>query len=172
MDKKTILAIILITLVVTISMVIQGTMYSRETATANSTETEQTVNETTATTSASEAAKSMEFVVASTNQSAEKFFLETDLYRIEFDPVGASISSLILKEHFDADGEGVDLIFKGEDDSNAFLMYWGDDRSNPILDTFSYAVEGNKVVFMNNYTASSGENFTVVKTFEFKDGES
>ena len=171
MDKKTILAVILITIVITVSMVIQGTMFSNNTTTENTTSTEQTVAESTSSTATAEAAKTTAVVPSSLNKSTEKFLIETDLYVIEFDPVGASISSLMLKEHADADGEHVDLVFRGDDDHNAFLMYWGDDFKTPVLDTFSYAVEGEKVIFTNDYTASNGAKFTVIKTFEFKDGE-
>ena len=171
MDKKTILAVVLITIVVTVSMVIQGTLYNRNASTSAITETEQTVQKTETLSSAAETKKSNEIVAISSEKSSEKFLLETDLYEVEFDPVGASISSLMLKEHADADGERVDLIFNGETDNNAFLLYWGDDRNAPVLDTFSYAVEGKKVVFANEYIGSSGERFTLIKTFEFKDGE-
>ncbi|MBO4394177.1 MAG: membrane protein insertase YidC [Spirochaetales bacterium] len=171
MDKKTILAVILITIVITVSMVIQGTMFSNNTTTENTTSTEQTVAESTSSTATAEAAKTTAVVPSSLNKSTEKFLIETDLYVIEFDPVGASISSLMLKEHADADGEHVDLVFRGDNDHNAFLMYWGDDFKTPVLDTFSYAVEGEKVIFTNDYTASNGAKFTVIKTFEFKDGE-
>ena len=171
MDKKTILAVILITIVITVSMVIQGTMFSNNTTTENTTSTEQTVAESTSSTATAEAAKTTAVVPSSLNKSTEKFLIETDLYVIEFDPVGASISSLMLKEHADADGEHVDLVFRGANDHNAFLMYWGDDFKTPVLDTFSYAVEGEKVIFTNDYTASNGAKFTVIKTFEFKDGE-
>ena len=173
MDKKTILAVVLITIVITVSMVLQGTLFSNNTAAENTTSTEQTVAESTssAATTTAEETKTTAVVPSSLNKSAEKFLIETDLYVIEFDPVGASISSLMLKEHADADGEHVDLVFRGENDHNAFLMYWGDDFKNPVLDTFSYAIEGEKVIFTNDYTGSNGEKFTVIKTFEFKDGE-
>ena len=42
MEKKTVLAIILITLVLTVSMVIQGTMFTNNTASTATAETEQT----------------------------------------------------------------------------------------------------------------------------------
>ena len=103
MDKKTILAVILITIVITVSMVIQGTMFSNNTTTENTTSTEQTAAESTSSTATAEAAKTTAVVPSSLNKSTEKFLIETDLYVIEFDPVGASISSLMLKEHADAD---------------------------------------------------------------------
>lgn len=173
MDKRTILAIVLVVIVITVSMVIQTTLFS-----GNSTQTTATATSAAETTEAAASTASIlsksevkDIVAKSTNNSKEKFTYETDLYEITFDPVGASISSLMMKEHADADGNHVDIVFKGDDGNNAFLMYWGDDLNNPILDTFSYTVQGKKVIFSNTYGTSSGQEFTIVKTFEFKDGE-
>ena len=173
MDKRTILAIVLVVIVITVSMVIQTTLFS-----GNSTQTAAAATSAAETTEAAASAASAlsksevkDIVAKSTNNSKEKFTYETDLYEITFDPVGASISSLMMKEHADADGNHVDIVFKGDDGNNAFLMYWGDDLGNPILDTFSYTVQGKKVIFSNTYGTASGQEFTIVKTFEFKDGE-
>ena len=175
MEKKTVLAIILITLVLTVSMVLQGTMFTNNTAATATAETEQTQSTPVSETDASKQDAVIERKAIASSSSAvksvEKFSYETDLYEITFDPVGASIYSMKMREHADADGDHVDLLFKGENGHNAFLMYWGDDFANPILDAFSYTIDGKKVIFSNDYTGASGEKFTVIKTFEFKDGE-
>ena len=172
MDKRTILAIVLVVIVITASMFIQATLFSgndtsQNTSSASTAGTTETSSEVSALTEEKVSA----IVSKSSAASAEKFTLETNLFEITFDPVGASISSLMMKEHADAYGNHVDIIFNGEDGNNAFLMYWGDDLSNPIMDTFSYVVEGNKVIFTNSYKTSSGQSFTIVKTYEFKDDE-
>ena len=172
MDKRTILAIVLVVIVITASMFIQATLFSgndtsQNTSSASTAGTTETSSEVSALTEE----KVSTIVSKSSAASAEKFTLETNLFEITFDPVGASISSLMMKEHADAYGNHVDIIFNGEDGNNAFLMYWGDDLSNPIMDTFSYVVEGTKVIFTNSYKTSSGQSFTIVKTFEFKDDE-
>jgi len=174
MDKKTILAIVLVVLVITISMMIQTNLFSNQAAAAQNTaetQSQETAVQTEQTTVVGEEKSTAIISSAAKNTSSEKFMFETDLYEIEFDPVGASISSLMLREHADADGERVDIVFKGENGHNAFLLYWGDDLSNPVLDTFSYVVDGQKVIFTNDYTDPNGHKFTVVKTYEFKDGE-
>ena len=173
MDKKTILAIVLAVLVITISMMIQTNLFSNQAAAAQTTaETQSQETAVQTEQKAVEEEKSTAIVSsAAKNTSSEKFMFETDLYEIEFDPVGASISSLMLREHADADGERVDIVFKGENGHNAFLLYWGDDFSNPVMDTFAYTVDGQRVIFTNDYTDSNGHKFTVVKTYEFKDGE-
>lgn len=173
MDKRTILAIVLVVIVITVSMVIQTTLFSGNSTQTAAAATSAAENTEAAASAASALSKSevKDIVAKSTNNSREKFTYETDLYEITFDPVGASISSLMMKEHADADGNHVDIVFKGDDGNNAFLMYWGDDLGNPILDTFSYTVQGKKVIFSNTYGTASGQEFTIVKTFEFKDGE-
>ena len=176
MDRKTLLAVILVVLVITISMMIQTNLFSQnqQTDTSQSSTTAQSQDTAAAEeqTTVIEEEKSTAIVSSGAkNTSTEKFIFETDLYEIEFDPVGASISSLVLREHVDADGEGVDIVFKGENGHNAFLLYWGDDLSSPILDAFAYTIEGQKVIFSNEYSDPNGHKFTVVKTYEFKDGE-
>ena len=171
MDKRTILAIVLVVIVITASMFIQATLFSgndTQTVTgASANATEETTTEVSTVTQE----KLSAIESKSSAASAEKFTLETNLFEITFDPVGASISSLMMKEHADAYGNHVDIIFNGGDGKNAFLMYWGDDLSNPIMDTFSYTVEGLKVTFTNSYKTSSGQSFAIVKTYEFKDDE-
>lgn len=174
MDKKTILAIVLVVIVLAISMFIQSTFFAPDySAMAETTETTaETPVETSAAESASDlAAHSAAIVAASGSTDSERFSFETDLFNITFDPVGASISSLMMKNHADADGEYVDLVFRTEEDHNAFLLYWGDDLNRPVLDTFAYAIDGNRVIFSNDYTDAYGQKFTLVKTFEFKNGE-
>lgn len=168
MDGKTILAVILTVVVITVSMVIQtNNSYKKDAAAAAALEAEYSNQE--------ESVDQKEVIPlmkpASDKNSAERFTYETDLYTIEFDPVGASVSALTMKEHADADGEKVQLVFKGENDHNAFLLYWEDDLAYPILDTFAYKIEGDKVVFSHDYTGTDGKKFTIQKTFEFKAGE-
>ena len=172
MDKRTILAIVLVVIIITASMVIQTTLFGGDTTAATTTTTAEETTQTTTEVALTEQKPTVKAIdTGNLNRSSEKFTFETDLYEVVFDPVGASISSLMMKEHADADGNHVDIVFNGEYGNNAFLLYWGDDMANPILDTFAYTVSGNRIVFSNDYTTASGQAFTIVKTFEFKDGE-
>lgn len=102
---------------------------------------------------------------------AETFRYETSYFDVEFNTEGASVSSMKLKNYTDGDGQNVDIVFRSESDSRAFLMYWGDDFSNPVLDVFEYTISGQKVIFTNSYSTSEGKSFTVTKTFEFRDSD-
>ena len=165
MDGKSILAVVLCVIVIFVSMFIQTTFFSTDTTTTS----EATLEQTTAQVEES-ATKSVITALADSN-SPDTFTFETDIFEITFDPVGASIKSLIMKDHANADGQHVDLVFKGENDHNAFLMYWGDDLTSPILDTFAYTIDGSKIIFTHDYKDEDGKVFTVKKTFEFKDSE-
>ncbi len=164
MDGKSILAVVLCVVVIFVSMFIQTTFFSTPTTTSDS-DTVQTSEV------ANQQKDALEITPVADNNSTDTFIYETDVFEITFDPVGASIKSLIMKDHANADGQHVDLIFKGENDHNAFLMYWGDDLTKPILDTYAYVIDGSKIVFTHDYTDENGKAFTVQKTFEFKDGE-
>ena len=164
MDGKSILAVVLCVVVIFASMFIQTMFFSDTTTTVETTQTE--------TTEATEEQKTKTVITAlKDNNSTDTFTYETDIFTITFDPVGASIKSLVMKDHANADGQHVDLVFKGENDHNAFLMYWGDDLTTPILDTFAYTVEGSKIIFTHDYKDEKGNVFTVKKTFEFKDND-
>ncbi len=164
MDGKSILAVVLCVIVIFAGMFIQTTFFST-TPTASSTAENQTTEVV------DEQTTKTVITALADNNSTDTFTYETDIFEITFDPVGASIKSLTMKDHANADGEHVDLVFKGESDHNAFLMYWGDDLTTPILDTFAYKVDGKKVVFTHDYKDEKGNLFTVKKTFEFKDSD-
>ena len=119
MDKKSLLAVVLVMLVIMITMMIQSNMFGGNQNEAYSQGTETTVQEN-ATSAENDASTEVQenveeeeagiVAVSSTSNSSEKFYFETDFYEIEFDPVGASISSLMLKNHKAADGEQIDII--------------------------------------------------------------
>ena len=136
MDGKSILAVVLCVIVIFVGMFVQTTFFSTTTTTTDTTAQTQTTEET-----EEQTAKTVITALAD-NNSTDTFTYETDIFEITFDPVGASIKSLVMKDHANADGQHVDLVFKGESDHNAFLMYWGDDLTTPILDTYAYTVEG------------------------------
>ena len=165
MDGKSILAVVLCVIVIFVGMFVQTTFFSTTTTTTDTTAQTQTTEET-----EEQTAKTVITALAD-NNSTDTFTYETDIFEITFDPVGASIKSLVMKDHANADGQHVDLVFKGESDHNAFLMYWGDDLTTPILDTYAYTVEGSKVVFTHDYKDEKGNVFTVKKAFEFKDSD-
>ena len=112
-------------------------------------------------------------------EKSETFTYETDYYLVVFDTSGAGIRDLYLKEfeinNSDKKTEAENLyrnfIFHKSDKKIAFLSYWGDDFSNPILEPFSYSIDGGKVIFSKTFSKDDGSEFTLNKTYQFKDGE-
>ncbi|MBK5201316.1 MAG: membrane protein insertase YidC [Spirochaetaceae bacterium] len=100
------------------------------------------------------------------------FVINTDVFSVTFDTKGASVSSIKLKNHVNSKDEPVDLIFKGTSDKNAFLMYAGADRTNPIDAIFNYSTQGNKVIFTKTFATLDNDgkpssSFNVTKTYTF-----
>ncbi len=185
MDKNTILAIVLSVVVITVGMTIQTTFFAPDPVSA--TTTEETVSQTSSTsTNALEPAQSSivsadlawgsslpgSLVAVGSNGTSDPFTFETDYFIITFDPNGAGISSFKLKKHLDQ-GEPVELLFKGADSNDAFLMYAGNDRTNPITANFRYQIVGNKVKFTQDFALlgedgkTAGSPFTITKTYSF-----
>ncbi|MCH3917659.1 MAG: membrane protein insertase YidC [Spirochaetia bacterium] len=193
MDKNTVLAIVLFFVVITGSMLIQSTFFSpsvdeqvaTETTAGKTTEVPTEVAESQSTNdfssdsfasvpsaSAWNSGLSGSFTAVDDSAKNMQFHYETNVFDVTFDTAGASIASLKLKNHKSIDGSSVDLIFNGNTGKNAFLMYAGDDRTNPIDCPFSYKVEKNKVIFTKTFAmikddGTKGNTFTLTKTYTF-----
>ncbi len=116
--------------------------------------------------------------IKAVNDSATEssFVYNTNVFTITFDTKGASVSSIKMKEHTDTSGIPVELIFKGSSDTNAFLMYAGDDRTNPIDTNFNYSIQGNKVIFTKTFASIGSDgnpssSFNVTKTYTLGDND-
>lgn len=169
MDKKSILAIVLCVVVI-----IAGSWISVSKQTKAAEQAEQAAAlEAVALAQAEKQQAQWSKEISGTGEtgSIEPFHYETDFFDITFDPAGASVSSIKLKKYTE-DGHIIDLLFKGPTDNNAFLLYLGNSTENPVLDVFDYKVEGEKVIFTKSFQdAESSNSFTVVKTFQFKNGD-
>jgi len=102
--------------------------------------------------------------------SQSPFQFKTSFFTIDFDPAGASIKNLSLNNYQDNE-DNLDIIFKTEESNNAFLLYFGDDLTTPIETLFDHKIENNKVIFFQDFTDSTGNEFTIYKTFEFRDSD-
>ncbi|AEV29709.1 membrane protein insertase, YidC/Oxa1 family, N-terminal domain protein [Sphaerochaeta pleomorpha str. Grapes] len=189
MDKNTILAIVLSVVVITVGMTIQTSFFTPA-PTADYQETVETITPSTAGTANLAPAENAlissnlawntklpgSLVAVGDQGSTGKFVFKTDVFTIEFNPVGASVSSFKLNKHLD-NGEPVELLFKGPQENDAFLLYAGNDKTNPIDATFRYKVIGKKVVFSQDFEILdsegnvSGKPFTLSKTFTFGDAD-
>lgn len=191
MDKKTILAMFLTIVVVTIGMFIQTTFFtpeivpsqeiiaSEEISTKDqsvSTNETSTNNEilTTSTNSnykyvsesdAWNSNKPGSFVAVEDNSVEKEFIYNNGVLNITFDTKGASVSSIKLVDHLDTDGKPVELLFKGSSDKNAFLMYAGKDRTNHIDANFNYTINNNEIIFTKSF-AILDDNLELTDSFK------
>ncbi|MDD7201699.1 MAG: membrane protein insertase YidC [Sphaerochaetaceae bacterium] len=176
MEKNTILAVVLSVIVITVGMTVQATLFPSQPNTTQTTKEEVTQNETITTVAPSTVVSSSLAYnsgavgsfkpVNDSNVSKDKFVYSTNVFTITFDPVGASVSSIKLNKHLD-NGQPVELLFN-EGDRNAFLMYAGRDTSTPIDATFNAKVDGNKVIFSQDFVIEGSKDpFTITKTYTF-----
>ena len=137
MDRNTIIAIVLSVIVITVGMTIQTAFFPPEIPAVAE---EGTVVETIDATLPGESGSSIE--ATGENPDSTPFTVTAGSYAITFDPKGASVSSIKLTEHLDGE-EPVELIFKDADDENAFMLYVGGDKSQPIDAVFSHTESVN-----------------------------
>lgn len=176
MEKNTIIAIVLIALVILVGAFIQTTFFSSTPDAGDAISTVMDDDTQTIIRAGADMAWDTgipgSFTAVGTEPSSVPFVYETEMFIITFDPVGASVSSIKLKKHLDK-GEPVELLFRGENDHNAFLMYAGDDHTAPIDAVFASSTSANQVVFTRNFAlinqdgSISDEYFTITKTFNF-----
>ena len=201
MDKRTILAMFLTIVVVTLGMFVQTTLFSPEIipeetniqqqeyiadSNGNLQQFDAPTNQTLTSSNydyayideanAWNSGKPGSFVAVEDQSNKKEFLYNNGVLNITFDTKGASISSIKLTQHHDIDGNPVDLVFKGDSDKNAFLMYAGKDRTNPIDANFNYYVNGNEVVFSKTFALIDSdynkvEPFTIIKTYKFAQNE-
>lgn len=188
MDKNTILAIVLSVIVMTVALTIQTTFFAPDSVETSQTQSvgeqqapapaEAAVQTATALPSFAKESQAWNsglpgsFIQVGETASKERFTYETEVFIVEFDPVGAGISSLKLKDHLDK-GEPVEMIFNNGKYPPAFSMYAGNDATNPIDAVFSYRISHDRVVFSQTFAMigndgnPTDEVFTLQKTYRF-----
>ncbi len=162
MDRNTIIAIILCVIVITVGMTVQQMFAQPSSTTATETAvTGEAVTET---------AKGSVYTAVGKDGSVDPFTVTTDSLCVTFDPKGGTISSVHDEEN------DVNLLLKEEGDSNAFMLYWGDDRTAAVDDIFDYTTEVKtvsgksdsitQVTFTRTYREEeSGREFTLEKKY-------
>ena len=172
MDRNTIIAIVLCTIVIIFSTTIQTLFFAPDPTAATETTEEviADVNDSAAVLTGSENAYGRDFYAVGEDPDSASFTVENEVSRITFNPVGASIDSVLLKEH-QTNGEPSELIFKDSDDVNPFMLYAGDDTSNPIDPVFSYTINEmpdrsiTQVTFSREFETRDGKKFTINKIY-------
>ncbi len=185
MDKRTILAVVLSVIIITVGFTIQSVFFMPEVAEA-STVTEEVVNPTasdnnsipteqlsTPSSLVYESGVEGSVVPLGEDPKDQDYSIENDVFIATFDTAGAAIKSIKMKNHLD-DGIPVEMIFKGSEDQAAFYLYIGNDRQNPVDCTFNMnVIDDYTIEFYRDFSIigedgkASEETFTLKKKFVF-----
>lgn len=182
LDKNTIIAIVLSTIVVVASFLLQPILFpqlSQKSQAAETTTTEvQAEENTVADLSQSLQASEEASIMAEANASAgetfaeEKVTISTDMAEIVLTSKGGDIISYKLKNHLDTDTkEGVQLSDSITETNRTLALSFGGVESSIINENFKVTkVDANTVLFTKNFVVN-GKTVTLGKRYTFKDGE-
>lgn len=98
---------------------------------------------------------------------------QNDLLRVVMDPAGGSIQSFQLLEHLDGETP-VDMVFAGNEAQRAMTLHFGDHTAPAVTDLFSFSqVNANTFEFSRDFFVVGQEEseFTVVRRYIFAPGE-
>ena len=162
MDRNTIIAVILCVIVITVGMAYQQTLLSNEFVETETTEVTENIPVP--------VLASSSFSPLGSDGDSSTFNVSSRSLDITFNPKGGTIESIYDKTN------DVNLILTEEGDNNAFMLYWGKDKSSPIDDVFDYSVETKEiqgknenitqVAFSRSYREeTTGTEFVVEKKF-------
>ena len=162
MDRNTIIAVILCVIVITVGMAYQQTLLSNEFVETETTEVTENIPVP--------VLASSSFSPLGSDGDFSTFNVSSGSLDITFNPKGGTIESIYDKNN------DVNLILTEEGDNNAFMLYWGKDKSSPIDDVFDYSVETKEiqgknenitqVAFSRSYREeTTGTEFVVEKKF-------
>ncbi len=179
MDKKTLLAIILSTVVISAGFLIQAKFFPapeqevvEETAVTQTEEVQQTESVQNIPKSQSASSKELIYTEDQDDIIAQKITAETERFIITFSNEGGVLTSLKLKEHLDM-GEPLEMIFAGDSGKAAFELSFGDWKAVPVDDKFKFRrVDEYTFEFYRTYLApaDSEDNrvpFILTKTYKF-----
>ncbi|GHV85099.1 membrane protein insertase YidC [Spirochaetia bacterium] len=105
-------------------------------------------------------------------ETEQQVTLETDLVRVVLSNAGGDMVSYQLKEHKDK-GEMVEMILSAEKNAHAFTLAFGGLDAQPVDSLFRVSrPDPLTVEFSRDFSvAGSGGTFTLVKRYEFRNGE-
>jgi len=183
MDKNTILAIALSTLVIIIGFTVQATFFPTEktppTTTeklqpVNTTSTQNTLVDTSIVTNEDTVTPSLLSSVNTDDKEAlkeEKTVIETDLVRVEFTNRGGDIVSYKLKKHTDKNGE-VEMAEFVTDKNRAFSLILGDAKGSVVNQLFNIKkINDTTIGFYRTFTVKNSDgstsSFTLAKQYKF-----
>ncbi|MGL4524902.1 MAG: membrane protein insertase YidC [Spirochaetia bacterium] len=169
MDKKTVIAVVLLSVLFTVFLSVG--QYKSPAELPNEQE-QATLGEAVIVSDALEAPLSPVQNTLAQNGTIQTYNVETDLFKVEFSSLGASITSLELKDYQNK-GQPVEMIQRGGNPEwGAFLLYFAKDNStNPFYGPYVFA---EKTDYTYEFRANANAvvegkevPFVVIKTYRF-----
>lgn len=192
MDKRTLLAVVLSVVVITVGFIIQSMFFMPPPEAAQPVSQEQSqaaqqpaeaaatggdVSASTGTAReaapATVVATSAGAVVPYGEEPAQQIVkMETEVFDITFDTRGGKAVSIKLKEHLDK-GEPLEMVQRVSEDQGAFQIHFGEAYA-PAVEAgfFVHRIDGNTLEFYRDFAVNDGQGglvpFTLKKRFTFK----
>jgi YidC/Oxa1 family membrane protein insertase len=115
-----------------------------------------------------------EFVTGAPEEEAlveERVTIVTDILEVTLTNAGGDMVSYRLKEHQE-DQKAVEMLLSGDREAHAFTVALGGARTKPLTELFHIQqVSPTVVEFYRDYTASGNGRFRLTKRYEFLPGE-
>ncbi len=200
MDKRTLLAVVLSVVIISVGFMIQNVLWPPEipeTAdgmpgttpgeTGTTTREDGTIGdgrgETTEsrdTTEERDTAITMRRTVIPAEREEplqeRTYTIETDVFVATLTNRGGELESLYLKEHT-TEGEPINMVYKGETDIDPFFITFGGPEAQPVDTLFDQSIRGQHgIEYRRTFLAPSGPDgvsrpFTLIKTYTFQPTE-
>lgn len=192
MDKRTLLAVVISVVVITVGFTIQSLIFAPEqSAKTQAAQTSQSPNQTTPATgqpsgnqSPAPAQQTQTPAVSSTpagnvvpvsetGLTEQTHVIETDLFRVTFTNVGGDVTSFELLKHKDGN-HPVDMVDRGNNQQSAFALRFGGPDAAPVTALFHFRqINKNTVEFYRSFYIQGHPDkpFTIRKQYEFKNGD-
>jgi YidC/Oxa1 family membrane protein insertase len=182
MDRRTLLAVVLSVVVITIGFSIQSVLFpppepvpqegAEQPQVSQPVEPGQAAEEQPTTEAPPQPAGTVRAVPAQGIGSQERVY-QNDLIRVTMSPVGGTITSFELLEHLD-ENRPVDMVFRSTEQQRAMTLHFGDHSAPAVDDLFSFQqINANTFEFSRDFSIVGQENsrFTVVRRYTFEPGE-
>lgn len=175
MDKNTIIAIFLSTLVIIGGFTLQSILFPPQEIRTQDQQTEQILSNDKQVQSSSENNKEHSNVFIITEEDSllkeEKFVIETKLIKVEFTNKGGDILSYKLKNHSEKDGF-VEMAQYTSDANRAFSVILGNENTSAINDIFNVKIINDTTIgFYKTFTINTSNGdvsyFTLAKQYKF-----
>jgi YidC/Oxa1 family membrane protein insertase len=192
MDRRTLVAVILSVVVITVGFSIQSILSRPSPEERAATEAAAVLQEEAAATEQYQTTDSTQTDISSVGETdqvvaptgavvaviQDGISRDTRTYRNEriqvtLDPVGGSVSSYLLFEHTDGE-QPMNMMFTGADNQRAFTLHFGDHTAPPVEDLFVLQQQSQNVYeFYRDFYVVGQEDspFRITKRFTFQPGE-